>query len=79
MGNENKKEGIPIGAKETPETVRAKKIGFFLGSISAINLAIAELTRMRKEMEAMFKTYEKTGKFGEGNDKSGGNFPTGRA
>ena len=71
MGNETKKEDTLIGVNETPEQERARKIGFFLGSISAINLAIAQLAQLRKEMEAMYSRYEKKGNFGEGTDKVG--------
>lgn len=60
MGNETKKEEeIPQGANETPETVRAKKLGFLLGSISAMGVAIAELSKIRKDMQDMADDYEK--------------------
>lgn len=71
MGNETKKEDTLIGANENPEQERARKNGFFLGYISAINLAIAQLAQARKEMEALYSQYEKNGNLGEGTDKVG--------
>lgn len=61
--------GKPKKPAETPETIKARKLGFLLGSVSAVEVAISELMKMKMQMNDMLKEFEK------GKDPFKGTFP----